>query len=76
MRIDPTGVSRTVQTEGTIPPVVASEYPDRHGPWAWQGMKLRTKLFLGYLVFIIYTNQAAAMTLFERAMAYFPTAKH
>ena len=37
---------------------------------------LPTFFILGYLVFIIYTNQAAAMTLFERAMAYFPTAKH
>ena len=45
------GASRTGQTDGTIPPVVASGYPDRHGPWVWQGMKLRTKLFLGYLVF-------------------------
>jgi PAS domain S-box-containing protein len=51
MRIGPTGASRRVQTDGIIPAVVASGYPDRHGPWVWQGMKLRTKLFLGYLVF-------------------------
>ena len=51
MRLDATGASRTVPPGGTIPTAVGSEHLDRHGPWVWRGMKLRTKLFLGYLVF-------------------------
>jgi hypothetical protein len=37
---------------------------------------LPTLFILGYVAFIIYANQAAAMALFERAMAFIAAAKH